>query len=127
MAQATGTYSAATDLNTGLGIVRSRGSVPNNALSLVGLFGLTTNGINYEILFDQRTGFGNGLATSPQDTADQSIVLGNLDATVGRGTLSIQDTGSTEVFYVIGPNQFYFIDITGGSSGPSSVYFVSPD
>ena len=126
MAQAAGPYSAATDLNAGLGIVRSRASIAVNAFSLVGLFGLTTNDVNYEILFDQRSSFGANLVTSPLDNPDSSIVLGSLDATVGRGTLSIQDTGATEVFYIIGPNQFYFIDITGGGN-PSTVYFVSPD
>jgi hypothetical protein len=126
MAQATGPYSAATDLNNGLGIVRSRASAASDAYSLVGLFGITTNLTNYEILYDSQFGFGSNLMTSPQDSADSSIVLGNLDANVGRGTLSIQDTGSTEVFYIIGPNQFYFIDITGGANNPSTVSFVSP-
>jgi len=128
MAQATGPYSAATDLNNGLGIVRSRGSAPNNAFSLVGLFGLTTDHTTYELLFDARSNFGANLSTQGPDVAATGISLGNLDSNVGRGTLSVPSNSgtSTEAFYVIGPNQFYFIDITP-ADGASTVFFVSPD
>jgi len=129
MAQAAGPYSAATDLNAGLGIIRSRGSAASNAFSLVGLFGLTTDQITYEILFDARSSFGVNLSPQGPDSPLTGIMLGNLDANVGRGTLSLPNGSggfSTYALYVIGPNQFYFIDITQ-SDGASTVFFVSPD
>ncbi len=128
MAQAVGPYSAATDLNSGLGIVRSRGSAPNNAFSLVGLFGLTTDQTTYEILFDDQSNFGANLSPQGPDIPLTGIMLVNLDANVGRGTLSLPNGSggaSTNAFYVIGPNQFYFIDITP-TDGASTVFFVSP-
>jgi hypothetical protein len=127
MAQAAGPYSAATDLNTGLGIVRSRSAAPANAFSLVGLFGLTTDQTTYELLFDARSNFGANLSTQGPDVAATGIMLANLDANVGRGTLSVPNNSgvSTEAFYVIGPNKFYFIDITP-ADGASTIFFVSP-
>jgi hypothetical protein len=128
MAQAAGPFSAATDLNNGLGIVRSRGSIASNAFSLVGLFGLTTDQTTYEILYDNRNSFGANLSTNGPDISLTGIMLVNLDANVGRGTLSLPNGSggaSTQAFYVIGPNQFYFIDITP-ADGASTVFFVSP-
>jgi hypothetical protein len=127
MAQAGGQYFAATDLNAGLGIVRSRGSAPSNAFSLVGLFGLTSGQTTYQLVFDNRASFGANLFTQGPDASLPGISGGNLDSNVGRGTLSFPGNGSTSTyaFYVIGPNQFYFIDITA-ADGPSTVFFVSP-
>jgi hypothetical protein len=119
---------AATDLNAGLGIIRSRGSAPNNAFSLVGLFGLTTDQTTYELLFDDRSSFGANLSTQGPDIALTGVSLGSLDSNVGRGTLSLPNGSggsSTQAFYVIGPNQFYFIDITP-ADGASTVFFVTP-
>jgi hypothetical protein len=55
----------------------------------------------------------------------------SLDATSGRGVMSIPTTGNpaTEVFYVIGPNQMVFIDVSpvgSGNNGASPVFFVNP-
>lgn len=130
MPQAAGPYSASADLG-GLGIVRSRGSSVNDALSLVGLFGLESGSTsNYAILFDDR--FPNNGVQTQLDQTISPITVVTLDPTVGRGTLSLPNgtaINSTEAFYVIGPNQFYFIDISplsSGVNGPSSVFFVSP-
>lgn len=131
-AQATGPFSAATDLG-GLGIVRSRASVANNAFSLVGLFGLTTDMTTYELLFDDQSGFGANLVTQAPDFAGTGIQLISIDPTIGRGTLAVPAGNggtATEVFYVIGPNQFNFIDISPMSSGlneVSTLFFVNPD
>ena len=50
------------------------------------------------------------------------------DAATGRGTMTV--TGAdTLTFYVVGPNQFLFIDTTPvgeQANGPSPLYFVSP-
>ena len=129
MAQAGAPYSAFTDLS-GLGIVRSRGSSVNDALALVGLFGLQSGSSKYELLFDQRFPGSTGIQTQTDSPATGISLLG-LDASVGRGTVSVPSGSNvaTEVFYVIGPNQFYFIDISPLSSGligASSLFFVTP-
>lgn len=127
-AQATGPFSAATDLS-GLGIVRSRASSVNDAFSLVGLFGLTSGQTTYELVFDDNSGFGANATVQGPDFIASGIGLGTLDGTVGRGTLSVPNGGggvSTQAFYVIGPNEFYFIDITA-ADGPSTLFFVNPD
>jgi hypothetical protein len=128
--QATGPYSASTDLS-GLGIVRSRGSSVNDALSLVGLFGLSSGSTtSYSLLFDQRFP-SNGITTN-LDALVPGISVLTLDSNVGRGTMSLPNNGanSTEVFYIIGPNQFVFTDISpvsSGVNGASSLFFVNPD
>jgi hypothetical protein len=122
--QAAGPYSKSTDLG-GLSIVRSRGTSVNDAISLVGLFGLTTDLTTYELLFDDRHPGASSIQTQV-DVADTGILLGGLDANLGRGTLILPSGGGTEVFYLIGQNQFYFIDITGGTNNASSLFFVSP-
>lgn len=130
MPQATGSFSASTDLGS-LGIVRSRGSSVNDALSLVGLFGLQSGSTtNYSLLFDNR--FPNNGIQTQTDATSSGITVPTLDPTIGRGTLSVPNgsaVNSTEVFYVIGPNQFDFIDISpvsSGVNGATSVFFVSP-
>jgi hypothetical protein len=129
-AQAAGPYSATADLG-GLGIVRSRGSSVNNAFSLIGLFGLSTNMTTYALLFDNRFPGSGGVITTQLDASVPGIGLQTLDGTTGRGILTIPDGTSTETeaFYVIGPNQFVFIDISPVSSGAniaSTLFFVNP-
>ena len=129
-AQAAGPYSATADLG-GLGIVRSRGSSVNNAFSLVGLFGLSTNLTNYSLLFDNRFPGSGGVITTQLDTTATGIGLQSLNGTTGRGILTIPDGNSTETeaMYVIGPNQFVFIDVSPVSSGAniaSTLFFVNP-
>ena len=125
LAQAAGPYSASTDLAAGLAIVRSRGSSVNDALALVGLFGLTTDETTYELLADERDPSD---ITQPQlDTPFTGITLGAINGSVGRGTFSLPNgsSSSTFAFYIIGPNQFYFLDINP-VDGASTVFFASP-
>lgn len=126
-AQAGGPYLAATDL-AGLGIVRTRGWSVNDALSLVGLFGLTTTPGKYAILFDQRFP-KNGIVQTQVDQSSAGMMVQALDEVTGRGTLTLPNGGSTatEVFYMVGPEQFVFIDISlsSGLNGPSSVFYVN--
>jgi hypothetical protein len=127
LAQATGSFSSGTDL-AGVGIVRTKGNDVNNEISLVGLFGPSSAG-GYAIEFYDRTASGGVLSTNGPPIANNAVAasLVGLDSTVGRGTLSIQSStsSSTYAFYVIGPNQFYMIDLEA-SDGASSVFFVSP-
>jgi hypothetical protein len=126
-AQAGGPYSAFADL-AGLGIMRTRGTSANNALSLVGLFGLTTSPGTYAMLFDQRV--SNGAAVQTQmDQSVPGITVQAIDEISGRGTLSLPSGSktATEAFYVVGPTHFVFIDISpvsSGLNGPSSLFFV---
>jgi hypothetical protein len=128
-AQATGPYSASTDLS-GLGIVRSRGSSVNDAIAIVGLFGLSSGSTtSYSFLFDDR--FPDDGVQTEMDTTISGISLLTLNSTVGRGTLALPNgsSTSTEVFYVVGPNQFVFTDISpvsSGVNGASSLFFVNP-
>lgn len=119
-AQASGSFSAATDLN-GLGIVRARGSSVNDLFSLVGLLGPSTGASPFTVLFDVRQA---GAADATDQTTGFS--LGSIDPNVGRGTFTFTGGTSTNAFYVIGPNQFVFIDITQ-SDAASPVFFVNPD
>jgi hypothetical protein len=126
-AQAGGPYTASTDLG-GLGIVRGRGTTINNALSLVGLFGLTTSQTTYALAYDQRF-LKTGIVQTQSDQSISSITVGSLDQVIGRGTLSLANGSktATEAFYVVGPNQFVFIDVSpvsSGLNGPSSLFYV---
>jgi hypothetical protein len=125
-AQAGGPYSAVADL-AGLGIIRSRSSV-NNAPSSVGLFGLTTIPGTYGMNSYQRFSNG-GVVQTQMDQSAPGITVQSLDEITGRGTLSIPSgsKSATKAFYVVGPNQFVFIDISpvsSGLNGPSSLFFV---
>ena len=127
-AQAGGPYSAFADLG-GLGIVRTRGLSANDALSLVGLFGLTTTPATYAMIFDQRFP-KNGAVQTQMDQSAPGIIVQALDPITGRGTLSLPSGGktATEAFYIVGPNQFVFIDISpvsSGLNGPSSLFFMN--
>jgi hypothetical protein len=130
MPQSGTSFSVAADF-AGLGIVRTNGASPTDAFSLVGLFGPTSTPGDFELLFDDRI-VSSGIQTSldqtlPNVNAPTPITLGAID-TLGRGTLQIPNGGaasSTYAFYVIGPNQFRFIDITS-ADGASPVFYVSP-
>jgi hypothetical protein len=123
-------YTATIDL-TGPGIVRTRGSSVNDALSFVGLFGLTTNSSTYVLTFDQRFQTKGSFQTQLDQTSS-GVAVQSLDNLVGRGTLSLPSSGgktATEAFYVVAPNQFVFIDISPVSSGlnnPSNLFYVNP-
>jgi hypothetical protein len=123
-------YSATIDL-AGPGIVRTRGSSVNDALSFVGLFGLTINSSTYVLTFDQRFQTRGSFQTQLDQTSS-GVAVQSLDNLVGRGTLSLPSSGgktATEAFYVVGPNQFVFIDISPVSSGlnnPSNLFYVNP-
>jgi hypothetical protein len=125
--QAGAPYSALNDL-AGLGIVRGRGSTTNDAISLVGLFGLTTSPGTYALAFDQRYP-KNGAVQTQLDQSAANITVQGVDQMTGRGTLSLPSGGktATEAFYVVGPNQFVFIDISpvsSGLNGASSLHYV---
>jgi hypothetical protein len=127
--QAGAPYSASADLG-GLGIVRSRGSSVNNALSFVGLFDLTTAPSTYAITSDQRV-MKSGAVQTQMDQGASAITVQSLDGTIGRGTLSFPNgsKAATKVFYIVAPNQLVYIDISpvsSGLNGSSSLYFVNP-
>ena len=127
-AQAGAPYSAVADL-ADLGIIRSRGSSVNDALSLVGLFGLTTTPTTYAMVFDRRFSSGGGVQTQ-MDQSVPNITVQALDQITGRGTLTIPNGSktATKAFYIVGSNQFVFIDISpvsSGLNGPSNVFFVN--
>ena len=126
-AQAAGPYSVLADFS-GLGIVRTRGESANDAVSLVGVFGLTTSPGAYAMVFDQRVSNGSAVQTQ-MDLSVANVLVESIDPAVGRGTLLIPSGSktATEAFYVVGPNQFVFVDISSVSSGlngPSSLFFV---
>lgn len=126
--QAGGPYSAFADL-AGLGIIRTRGVSANDALSVVGLFGLTTSPGTYAMIFDQRIPNGGAVQTQ-MDQSVPGITVQGVDAATSRGTLSLPSGSktATEAFYIVGPNQFVFIDISpvsSGLNGPSSLFFVN--
>jgi len=126
-AQAGGPYTVLNDLG-GLGIVRTGGSTMNDAISLVGLFGLTTSPSTYALAYDQRYPKNGGIQTQLDQSAANVAVQG-VDEVTGRGTLTLPSGGktATEAFYVVGPNQFVFIDVSSVSSGlngPSSLFYV---
>jgi hypothetical protein len=127
LAQAAGPFSSATDL-PGVGIVRTRGNHVNNEISLVGLFGTSTQG-GYELLFYDRTASGGVLSTNGPPVANNGVAasLVGIDPSVGRGTFSFAFSSgpSAYAFYVIRPNQFHMIDLNP-ADGASSVFFVSP-
>ena len=105
-------------------ILRARGSTVNDAQALVGTFSPTTTTGVYDFAFDQR------FAPIPITTqTDQDLAAGVsaqiLVPATGRGTLSLPAFGATEVFYVIGPNQMVFIDVTPGSNSSSPLFFVN--
>jgi hypothetical protein len=108
--QAAGPFSAATDLS-GMGIVRGRGASANDPFSLVGLFTPSTTAGPYELIYDDRFVNNNAIQT-PIEGSITGITLAPAIDTTGRGTFTNPDTNA---FYVIGPNQFVFIDITQGS------------
>ena len=109
-----------------MGIVRTRGNNINNEISLVGLFGTSTQG-GYELLFDDRTVSVGVLSTTAGLNGAVPASLFGIDPNVGRGTFSFAFSSgpSTYAFYVIRPNQFYMIDLNP-ADGASSVFFVSP-
>jgi hypothetical protein len=111
-------------------IVRDRGSSVNDAQSLVGAIAPTTTSGFYNFDLDQRFPSNPSISTTT-DGAITGISVLSLDATSGRGVMSIPTTGNpaTEVFYVIGPNQMVFIDVSpvgSGNNGASPVFFVNP-
>jgi hypothetical protein len=128
-AQVGGPYSASTDL-AGLGIVRSKGGTASDALSLVGLFGLTTTPSTYAFEFDQRFPKSSVVQTQMDQSAPAGILVQTLDPVTGRGMMSLPIGSKTanEVFYILGPSQFVFLNASGASSGvngPSGVYMVN--
>jgi hypothetical protein len=124
-----GSLSATADL-AGVGITRTLGSSPNDALSLVGLFGLTSTPGDYALVFDERFPGTSSIQTELDQTSS-GITLTAIDPNVGRGTATVPNSSgnSTEAFYIIGPNEFRFIDISpvsSGVNGASTLFFVSP-
>jgi hypothetical protein len=116
-------------------IVRARGSSVNDAQTLAGTIVATTTSGVYNFDLDQRFPSNSSISTQT-DGAIPGVSVLALDATNGRGTMSIPTTTSTgapttatEVFYVIGANQMVFIDVSPVSSqvnGASPLFFVNP-
>jgi hypothetical protein len=101
-----------------------------DALSFVGLFGLTTTPATYTMLFDQRFSKSGTVQTQMDQSAPAGITLQALDQTTGRGTLLFPNgsKAATKAFYIVGPNQFVYMDISpisSGLNGPSNLYFVN--
>jgi hypothetical protein len=114
-------------------ILRTRGSSVNDAQSLVGVIAPISTPGDYVFDVDQSvptTTFGP--FSTVTDSGIQGIMVLTLDTSTGRGTLSIPTGGvstATEVFYVIGPNQMVFIDVSPAGSpnnGASPLFFVNP-
>ena len=126
-AQTGGPYSTLADLQ-GLGIVRGRGVSSNSAQALVGMFGVTTSPSTYALAFDQRYP-KNGSVQTQTDQSNANIAVQSVDVAIGRGTFTLPSSGktATEAFYIIGPNQFVFIDVSpvsSGVNGPSGLFVV---
>ncbi len=127
-AQAGTSFSTATDLGA-TAVVRARGVSVNDAQAFVGEFG-PTGSSTYSLLADERFPSSVSIQTST-DVSIPNITVASLNASTGRGTLLIPLGGPTETlaFYVIGPNQFVFIDISpvgSGENGVSPVFFADP-
>jgi len=127
-AQAGAPFTVASDLG-GMGIVRASSLSANSANSLVGLFGLTTSSGTYALAFDQRYPVNGQTQTQLDQNAANVVVLG-VDEAIGRGTLTIPGGSktATEAFYLVGPNQFVFIDVSpvsSGLNGPTDIYDVN--
>ena len=126
-AQVGSSFSIATDLTSSLAIVRASGVSLSNAQAFVGLFGPANGASTYAFLADQRVA-----GTAPETAVTISnVAIAGLNAITGRGTAVIPNGTSTETlaFYVVGPNQFVFIDISpvgSGFNGASSLFFASP-
>lgn len=122
-AQTGAPFSATADL-AGLSILRARGSAAQDAQAFVGLSGPPAGATGYLFLLDKRF---PGTAPSTDQLLSNFSVTGP-DAATGRGTMTVAGA-ETLTFYVIGPNQFLFIDTTPSgesANGPSPLYFVSP-
>jgi hypothetical protein len=127
-AQTATSFSTASDLS-GLALVRAKGSAGGDAQAFVGAFGPNSSS-TYAFLADERDRFSSGTAL---DGSFVNLTVATLNASTGRGTLLIPTVSgnATEAFYVIGPNQFVFIDISPVSAGPnlngaSPLFFASP-
>ncbi len=116
-------------------IVRARGSSVSDAQILAGTIAPTTTSGTYNFDLDQRFPSNSSISTQT-DGAIPGVSVLALDATTGRGTMSIPTTTSTgtptsatEVFYVVGPNQMVFIDVSpvsSGINGASPLFLVNP-
>jgi fibronectin-binding autotransporter adhesin len=101
-------------------VFRGRGISANDNGVFVGLFGASTT-TPFVLTGEQRFPNGTGGVTTQPATIGAAASLAS--AVTGRGTLN---TGSELLsFYVIGPNQFVFINITSGE-GSSPLFFASP-
>jgi hypothetical protein len=116
----TGTsFSSATDF-PGLAIVRARGTAATDAQTFVGAFGSTSTSA-FAFLADQRYPSGTSILTG-LDQNIGPITVGTITG-IGRGTLLNGD--ETLAFYIIGPNQFVFMDEVANQATP--VFFATPD
>jgi hypothetical protein len=116
----TGTsFSSATDF-PGLSIVRARGNASTDAQTFIGAFGSTSTSA-FAFLADQRYPSGTSILTG-LDQNIGPITVGTITG-IGRGTL-LNGT-ETLAFYIIGPNQFIFMDEVANS--PTPVFFATPD
>jgi hypothetical protein len=118
-AQTGGSFSSATDF-PGLAIVRARGNAASDAQTFVGAFGSTTSSA-FAFIADQRFP-SNGSILTGLDQNIGPITVGTITG-IGRGTF-LNGT-ETLAFYIIGPNQFVFMDEVANS--PTPAFFATPD
>jgi len=114
-----GSFSNAGDLG-GSSIVLGEGAAVNLAEEA---FAGEFNPLSDTIVEDERY-TNNGSVVTATDNTSPAVAFLSLSASSGRGTFTIGN--DTYAFYVIQPNQFVFINITG-TSGPSPLFIATPD
>jgi hypothetical protein len=123
---AAGSFSAST--LSGKMIVRAVGNSIHDTGSVVGVFAPNSN--TFTFTFDSRS-VGASDALNFVSTGD---TITGINAATGRGTLTLAPVfglgnSTTEIFYLVGPNQFAFVDATPPSNGqnsPAPVFFFDP-
>jgi hypothetical protein len=125
-----GSFTIATDF-PGVAIVRSRGASGNDVYSFVGAFGLTTTAGTYALYIDDGGLNSSGNIVTENDVLYPNFTLGTVDPSIGRGNFMIPFSAGndTYTYYVIGPNQFMYIDTSPIGSvwnGESTVFIASP-
>ena len=54
------------------------------------------------------------------------IVFGSVSPATGRGTLTVAGSSTSYAVYLVGPNQFVFVNITTSPVGISPLFIFSP-
>jgi hypothetical protein len=85
----------------------------------------------YAMILDDRLLFNSAILAQADQYVPGITLVSTIDAT-GRGTFTVPMAAGidTNAFYVIGPNQFIYIDTSPSGSpenGASPVFYVDPD